>query len=719
MRIFNMECLKMCVVVGLALTAVPGRPADAAPPRVGAYVYQQHKRSPADPNVDFTSALSTNFGGFSPSSTLPDFGYGSGFPSTAASFGFNDVPSGLLHLSHPFSGTTFGSGFDSIGYPFSESTLNQLQFKSTLGSGSSPSLPVDIKYNPKVSNPDLQQSRFYGLPATESVKPTGQRAVPLQQTGPNEQRVPAESFNSALGSFAPLQQPYPTGTAFVPQKQLYTAAISVPFQQSYPSTASASLPQSYPASTSVPQQQTYSAISSAPQQQSYPATVSASQQQSYVTEITAPIQQSYPAPASIQQQQSYLATESAQQQRQQQSYSTSASVQQQQQYPIAESVPQQQSYSTSLSIPQQQSYSSAISAPFQQPFSTITSAPQQSYPASVSIQQQQSYPASVSVQQQQTYPAVESVPQQQSYPATTTVFQQQSYPATSEDFRISSYQQPADSGTAGPSKTSDTGSVPDLALELRPPPYTAPASPVDYQSPPASSYSPADSNKDNKYPVNDFGLSSAPAAGTSSQTQVFSTSNNRPLPGNTNDFLAARSNAKPDQTHTDVYYTAPVPVTDGSNSAPSNAPNYYSVPSISYSLTSTANGGFAGSTSAPPAAPIGTDRSVSAANPTGGQNPSYLDTNSIPSVTYTSSNSISANSYGETNSIKSSSYTTPGTPIAVNPYSDYKFSTENFYGDSNSISLNNKRESSTVNSSYKPPLRIQYSNDAGDYKTIQ
>jgi hypothetical protein len=367
-----------------------------------------------------------------------------------------------------------------------------------------------------------------------------------------------------------------------------------------------------------------------------------------------------------------------------------------------------------VSAPQQQSYPASVSV--QQ---------QQSYPTSVSIQQQQSYPASVSVQQQQSYPAVESVPQQQSYPATTTVFQQQSYPATSEDFRISSYQQPAASGTAGPSKTSDTGSVSDLALELRPPPYTAPASPVDYQqnaniqSPPASSYSPADSNKNNNYPVNDFGLSSAPAAGTSGQTQVFSTSNNGPLPGNTNDFLAARSNAKPDQTHTDVYYTAPVPVTDGSNSAPSNAPNYYSVPSISYSLTSTANGGFAGSTSAPPAAPIGTDRSVPAANPTGGQNPSYLDTNSIPSVTYTSSNSISATSYGESNSIKSSSYTTPGTPIAVNPFSDYKFSTDNFYGDSNSISLNNKRESSTVNSSYKPPLRIQYSNDAGDYKTIQ
>jgi len=350
----------------------------------------------------------------------------------------------------------------------------------------------------------------------------------------------------------------------------------------------------------------------------------------------------------------------------------------------------------------------------------------------VSAPQQQSYPATESAQQQrqqQSYPASVSVQQQQSYPATTTVFQQQSYyPATSEDFRISSYQQPAASGTAGPSKTSDTGSVPDLALELRPPPYTALASPVDYQqnaniqSPSASSYSPADSNKNNNYPVNDFGLSSAPAAGTSGQTQVFSTSNGEPLPGNTNDFLSARSNAKPDQTHTNVYFTAPVPVTDGSNSAPSNAPNYYSVPSISYSLTSTANGGFAGSTSAPPAAPIssiGTDRSVSAANPTGGQNPSYLDTNSISSVTYTSSNSISASSYGDSNSIKSSSYTTPGTPIAVNPYSDYKLSTDNFYGDSNSISLNSKRESSTVNSSYKPPLRIQYSNDVGNYKTIQ
>lgn len=724
----------MCVVVGLAVTAASGRLADAAPSPVGSYIYHQYKRSPAESNVDLTSALATNFGGFNPSAALPDFGYASGFPTTAAGFGFDDVASGLLHLSHPYAATTFGSGFDSIGYPFSESTLNQLQFKTTLGSGSPSSLPV--KYDPKVGNAGLHQSSFYGLSATESVKPTAQRVVPLQQTRPNEQRIPVESLNSAPNSFVSPQQSYPAATAFETQKQLYTAAISVPFQQSYPSTASGPLPQSYSASTSVPQQQSYPASISVPLQQSYPATVSAPRQQSYVTAISAPLQQSY---------------------------STSASVQQQQSYPVAEPAQQQQSYPTSVSVPLKQSYSSASSVPLQQSFSAIASAPQQqSYPVVDSVPQRQSYPASASVQQQQSYPTSASVsqlqshstPQQQTYPASASIFQpqsytntisaplqqpyvatvskssQQSYPATSGDFQISTYQLPAASSSAGPPNTSNAGSVPDLALELRPPPYTAPESSVDYRqnanipSSPASSYPPADSNKNNNnYLFNDFGLPSVPTAGTSDQNQVFKqVSNAGPLPVNTNDFLTAGSNAKPDQTHTNVYYTAPVPVSGGSNSAPSNVPNYYSVPSISYSLTSNSNGEFAGSTSAPPAAPIssiGTDRGVPPSNPTGGPNPSYLDTNSISSVTYTNSNSISASSYTDSNSIQSSSYTTPSIPIAVNPYNDYKFSTDNFYGDSNSISLNNKRESSTVNSSYKPPLLIQYSNNVGNYKTIQ
>ncbi|CAH1732125.1 unnamed protein product [Aphis gossypii] len=745
MRIFTMECLKTCVVVGLVLTAAPGRPADAAPSPVGAYVYHQYKRSPVESNVDLTSALATNFGGFNPSAALPDFGYASGFPTTAAGFGFDDVASGLLHLSHPYAATTFGSGFDSIGNPFSESTLNQLQFKTTLGSGSPSSLPV--KYDPKVGNAGLHQSSSYRLPATESVKPTAQRAVPLQQTRPNEQRVPVQSLNSAPNSFVSPQQSYPAATAFETQKQLYTPAISVPFQQSYPSTASGPLPQSYSASTFVPQQQSYPASISVPLQQSYPATVSAPRQQSYVTAISAPLQQSYPASVSVQQQQSYPAAEPAQQQ---------------QSYPTSVSVPLQQSYSSASSVPLQQSFSAIASAPQQQSYPVVDSAPQrQSYPASASVLQQQSYPAAESMQQQQSYPTSASVsqlqsystPQRQTYPASASIFQQQSYtntisaplqqpyvatiskpsqqsyPATSGDFRISTYQQPAASSSAGPPNTSNAGSVPDLVLELRPPPYTAPESSVDYRqnanipSSPASSYPPADSNKNNNnYLVNNFGLPSVPTAGISSQNQVFKqVSNAVPLPGNTNDFLTVGSNAKPDQTHTNVYYTAPAPVSGGSNSAPSNVPNYYSVPSISYSLTSNSNGEFAGSTSAPPAAPIssiGTDRGVPPANPTGGPNPSNLDTNSIPSVTYTNSNSISANSYTDSNSIQSSSYTTPGTPIAVNPYNDYKLSTDNFYGDSNSISLNSKRESSAVNSSYKPPLLIQYSSNAGNYKTM-
>lgn len=688
----------MCVVVGLALTAAPGRSVDAAPSPVGAYVYHQYKRSPAESNVDLTSALATNFGGFNPSAALSDFGYGSGLPNTAAGFGFDDVASGLLHLSHPYAATTFGSGFDSIGYPFSESTLNQLQFKTTLGSGSPSSFPV--KFDPKVGNIGLHQSSFYGLPATESVKPTTQQAVSLQQTRPNEQRVPVESLNSAPNSFVSPQQSYPAATAFETQKQLYTASISVPLQQSYP------------------------------------ATISAPRQQSYVTAISAPLQQSYPASASVQQQQSY---------------------------PVAEPAQQQQSYPTSVSIPLQQSYSPASSVPLHQSFSAISSAPQQqSYPVVDSVSQRQSYPAAEPVQQQQSYPTSASVsqlqsyssPQQQTFPASASIFQQQpytntisaplqhpyvgtvskpsqqSYPATGGDFRISPNQQPAASSAAAPPNISNAGSVPDLALELKPPPYTALESSVDYRqnanipSSPASSYPPADSNKNNNnYLVNNFGLPSVSTAGTFGQNQVFKPiSNAGPLSGNTNDFLMAGSNAKPDQTHTNVYYTAPIPVSGGSNSAPSNVPNYYSVPSVSYSLTSNSNGEFVGSTSAPPAAPIssiGTDRGVPPANPTGGPNPSYLDTNSIPSVTYTNSNSISANSYTDSNSIQSSSYTTPGTSIAVNPYNDYKLSTDNFYGDSNSISLNSKRESSAVNSSYKPPLLIQYSSNTGNYKTIQ
>ncbi|XP_025191923.1 cell wall adhesin EAP1-like [Melanaphis sacchari] len=653
MHIFTMECLKMCVVIGLALTTPLGRPANAAPSPIGAYVYHQYKRSPADPNVDLTSALATNFGGFNPSATLPDFGYGSGFPSTSAGFGFDDVASGLLHLSHPYAATTFGSEFSPIGYPFSESTLNQLQFRTAIDPGSPSSFPVGIKYNPKVSNAGLN---FYELSATESAKPNDQKAVQLQQTRPNEQQVPVKSLNSAPDSLASLQQSYPAATAFVPQKQLYTAAIPVPLQQSYPATVSV------------------------PQQQSYPSTASA------------PLPQSYPA---------------------------------------FTSVPQQQSYSASVPAPLQQSYSTIASAPLQQSYpATISNSQQQSYPTSISAPLQQSHPASTSVFQQQSYPNAISAPLQQSYVAAISKPPQQPYPTTAEDFRISAYQQqqqqqqqPTTSSSAGPPNTSNVGSVPDLALELRPPPYTAPPSSVDYRqnanilSPSAPSYPSADINKNNNnYPVNDFGLSSAPTAGTSGQNQVFSGSNGGQLPGNTNDFRAAGSNAKPDQTHTNVYYTAAsVPVSGTSNSVSSDVPNYYSVPSISYSSTA---GEFAGSTNAPPAAQIqsiGTDRGVSAVNPTGGQNPP----NSIPSVTYTNSNSISANSYSDSNLIQSSSYTTPGTPIAVNPYNDYKLGTENFYGDSNSISLNSKRESFTVDSSYKHPSRIQYSSDAGSYKTIQ
>lgn len=588
----------MCVVVGLALTATPGRQAAAVPSQKRVYVYHQHKRSPADPNLDLTSALTTNFGGFRSSATLPDFGYGSGFPSTAAGFGFDDTTNGfgtsaaLLHLSHPFSASAFGPGFDSIGYPFSQSTLNQLQLKTASASGSSPSLPVSIRYSPEVANAGLHQPRITGLSATESVKPTAQWAVPPQQTRPSEQRIPVESFNTAPAASDPLQQSY-SGAASVPQRQTY--AIYAPLQQSYP------------ASASVSQQQSYPAAISAPQQQSYPATVSVLLQQPYA---------------------------------------------------VAESIPQKQSYSPSESVPQQQSYSSSG-----------------------------------------------SIPQQQSYLTAASTPSQQSYPNAVKDFRISALQPPAANGLSGPLIASETRSIPDLTLELRPPPYTAPASSVDYRqnvnvpSPPASSYPSADSNnKNNNYPDNDVGLSPAPAAGTFGPNHIFSASTDGPLPGNTNDFLAAGLNAKPDQTPTNTYYTIPVPVSGGSNSASNNVPNYYSVPSTSYSLTSTANSEYAGSTSALPAASIpsiGTDRGVPTANPAGGSRPSYQDPNSIPSVSYTSSNSISAYSYSDSNSIQSSSYTIPGSQISGNSYSDYKLNPQNFYIDSNSISPNSKRESST------------------------
>ncbi|XP_001948652.2 altered inheritance of mitochondria protein 3 [Acyrthosiphon pisum] len=735
MRIFGMECLKMCVVVGLALTAGPGRPAAAAPSPTNAYVFQQHKRSPADPNLDLTSPLTTEFGSFGPSATLPDFGYGSGFPSTAAGFGLNDAidglgtSAGLLHLSHPYSTTAFGSGFDSIGYPFSESTLNQLQFKPSLASGSSPSLPVSIKYSPSVANAGLDQTHITGLPATESAKPTAQKTVSLQQTRPNEQRVQAESFNAAP---APLQQSY-SATVPVPQKQTY--ATYAPLQQSYPGIASAPLQQSYPTSVFIPRQQSYvtpisaspqqsfPAAASAPLQQSYPASAYVPQQQSYSAVIPVPLSQSYPGTASTAFQQSYVTAESIPQRQsypatqsvpQQQSYSPSRSIPQQHSYPAAQSVPQQQSYSPSGSVPQQQLYQTSGSTAFQQSYVTAESVPQQqSYPAtksvpqqqtyslSGSIQQQQSYSPSGSVPQQQSYQAALSAPLQQSYVAATSTPPQQSYPSTAEDFRISAYQPSASSGSASPLVTSGTGSAPDLILELRPPPYTAPASSVDYRqnvnipSTASSSYPSADSNNNNNnYPGNNFDLLAAPVAGTSGPNQVSNAPNSGQLPGNTKDFLAFGSNAKPDQTPSNTYYTVPLPVSGSSNSASSGVPNYFSIPSISYSLTSTVNSEFAGSTSAPPAAAVSS---------TGGPSTPYRDTNSIPSLSFTNSNSISANSYSDSNSIQSSSYTIPSSPVAGNSYNDYKLNTEHFYGDSNSISPNSKRESSTVNPTEKFP----------------
>ncbi|XP_022175801.1 nuclear pore complex protein NUP62-like [Myzus persicae] len=747
MRIFVMECLKMCVVVGLALTAAPGRPAAAAPSPTNAYVYQQHKRSPVDPNLDLTSGLTTDFGGFGPSSTLPDFGSGSGFPSTTAGFGFDDATAGfgtsagLLHLSHPYAATAFGSGLGSVGYPFSESTLNQLQFKSTLASSSSPSLPVSVNYSPSVPNVGLHHTRITGFPATENSKLTAQSTVSLQQTRPNEQRVTAELFKaipaplqqlySASASsvpqqqtyaiYAPLKQSYPT-SASVPQRQSYPAtesvlqqqqqsypaAISVPLQQSYPATASAPLQQSYPAPAYVPQQQqqSYPAAISVPLQQSYPATASAPLQQLYVTAESVPQRQSYSLSGPVPQQQSYSNSGPVPQQQsysnsgpvpQKQSYSSSGSAPLQQSYPVAGSVQPQQSYSSSGSI-QQQSYSNSGPTPQQQSYSLSGSVPQQqSYSSSGSAPLQQSYPATGSVQQQQPYQTTLTEPLQQTYIAATSNQPEQSYPTTSGDFRSSVYQLPA------------AGSTPDLILELRPPPYTAPASSVDYRQNvnipstlPSSYQPPVSNNNNNNYPSNDFGLLTAPVAGTSGLNQVSNAPNGGPLPGNTNNFLAVSSNAKPDQTPLNTYYTVPLPVSGGSNSASNDVPNFFSIPNIAYSLTSSVNSEFSGSTKAPPAAPvssIGTDRGVpaAAANPTGGPSLSYRDAN-IPSVSYPSSNSISANSYSDSNSIQSSSYTIPSSPVAGNSYSNYKLNTDSFYVDSNSISPNSKRESSTVNS---------------------
>ncbi|KAL4103562.1 hypothetical protein QTP88_018923 [Uroleucon formosanum] len=727
----------MCVVVGLTLITAPSRPAAAAPSPTNAYTFQQHKRSPADPNLDLTPALTTDFGGFGPSATLPNFGYGSGFPSTAAGFsGLNDATDGfgtsaeLLHLSHPYSTTAFGSGFDSIGYPFPESTLNQLQFKASLASGSSPSLPVSINYSPSVANAGLHHTHITGLSATESLKPTALRTVSLQQTRLNEQRIQAESFNATP---APLQQSYLSAVSF-PQKQMY--AIDAPLKQSYPASATVPQQQSYPAVISVPLQQSYLGPTSTPLQQSYPTSVfipqlqsyaipiSVPQQQSYPAAISVPLQQSYPASTSTAFQQSYVTAESVPQL---QSYSLSESIQQKQSYPAAQSISQQQAYSSSGSVSQQQSYSSSGSASLQQAYQTSGSTPlqpsysaaesvpqQQSYSSSGSIQQQQSYSPSRSVLQQQSYQTSGSVPLQQSYVSTISTSPQQSYPATAEDFRISAYQPLAARGPASPLVLPVAGSTPHLILELRPPPYTAPSSSVDYQqnvnipSSPSSSYKPADSiNNNNKYLGNDFGLSAASFAGTSGLNQASNALNGGQLPGNTKDFLANGSNAKPNQNPLNTYYTVPLPVSGSSNSASNDVSNYFSIPSISYSLTNTVNSDFAGSKSAPPAASvpsIGTSRSVPTMdNSTGGPSPSYRDTNPIPIVSFTNSNSISANSYSDSNSIQSSSYTIPSSPVASNSYSDYKLSTENFYGDSNSISPNSKRESSTVNPLEKFP----------------
>lgn len=76
---------------------------------------------------------------------------------------------------------------------------------------------------------------------------------------------------------------------------------------------------------------------------------------------------------------------------------------------------------------------------------------------------------------------------------------------------------------------------------------------------------------------------------------------------------------------------------------------------------------------------------------------SYRDINSVSVESQGSSNSISAHSYSDPNTIQSSSYSTLRSPSGRIPDNNSKQISPEFYGDSNSISSNTKRESSKDN----------------------
>lgn len=158
----------------------------------------------------------------------------------------------------------------------------------------------------------------------------------------------------------------------------------------------------------------------------------------------------------------------------------------------------------------------------------------------------------------------------------------------------------------------------------------------------------------------------------------FSSSGSDPVSPNnapksvTNNVVSNNLYTESDSSSVDTYSTRPVPVSSGTNTATNTFANdYYNNP------------------------------------PPSGKSTTYQ--NSISNVSFGSnSNPISANSYSDSNLIQSGSYNAPSS------FGHSKLDPMNIYSDSNSISNNNKRESSNNVSQLSKP-HLNYFSSIGNY----
>lgn len=429
-------------------------------------------------------------------------------------------------------------------------------------------------------------------------------------------------------------------------------------------------------------------------------------------------------------QEEFRLKEQQQQQQQQQK------IQQQQQQNIQHQQFQQQEQQFKLQQQQQQFQQQP--QPSQQQFQQYTIQPFQQ-------QSVQSFPVDDSRRDQESEQPI--IIQTASNPFNTAVVSSNMnlFKTPSSDLEYNSIPITNDVSTTPSSIASNSASVPNLILELRPPPYTSSSS-FDYSSSTSSSSSPVipSSSVDNSF--NNFGSitsnsdlnqivrnpqnnvqnidNSLPKNFNSFSSNSYRETNSNPAI-NTYNSQSPSSNIIKSNSYsfpTIFSYTLPsnnyhaADATNVNTYSPSvptisiNVPNSMSIKSnilsnnLYYEPESTV-----GTYTTP--TPISSDsNTVSSFNTYNNlQNSvpsnSYRDINSISIESQGSSKSIPANSYNDPNTIQSSSYNT--LPLSSNniPDSGSKQISSEFYGDSNSISSNKKRESPNNTSSSSPNTR--------------